>query len=38
MSYYKTEGPVGPAGMVGPARTTSVVCHGEGKEFALGET
>ena len=38
MSYYKTEGPVGPAGVVGPAKTTSVVCHGVGKEFALGET
>jgi len=38
MSYYKTEGPVGPAGVVGPARTTSVVCHGVDKEFTQGET
>ena len=38
MSYYKTKEPVGPAEIAGPVGTTSVVCHGEGKEFAPGET
>jgi len=38
MSYYKTKKPVGPAEIAGPVWTTSVVCHGEGKEFTPGET
>lgn len=38
LSYCKTEGPVDPAGIAGPAGTTSVVCLGEGREFEPGET
>ena len=38
MSYYKTKEPVGPAEIAGPVGTTSVVCHGVGKDFSPGET